>query len=142
LRVVLDEAEILAKKWQEKREGGDFDAWSGALLQTLASPNEEVYGYFGVWASGIADTNVDGRGDVIVGTLAEDPGASPERVGLDWYPTAKSWSKKGESSYENAWVPGSKQKIGGRFRDAIFCVGPAGIDHHPTVPSTPSLSPP
>jgi len=48
-----------------------FSGSDGTLLQTLVSPNEEAYGYFGVSVSGVPDLNGDGRGDVIVGAVRE-----------------------------------------------------------------------
>ena len=58
-----------------------FDGSTGALLQTLASPNEEFDGEFGVSVSGVSDFNGDGRGDVVIGAWLEDPGASPSDAG-------------------------------------------------------------
>ncbi len=58
-----------------------FSGSDGALLNTLVSPNQESFGYFGVSVSGIPDANGDGRGDVAAGALREDPGASPADAG-------------------------------------------------------------
>lgn len=49
-----------------------FSGSDGALLSTLASPNEETQGAFSQSLSGIPDMNGDGRGDVIVGANGED----------------------------------------------------------------------
>jgi hypothetical protein len=58
-----------------------FDGETGTLLYTLVSPNEEAYGRFGYSVSSAGDIDGDGYDDVVVGTLAEDPGASPEQAG-------------------------------------------------------------
>ena len=52
-----------------------FNGTTGALLQTLVSPNPELDGQFGSAIAGVADANGDGRGDVFVGAPAEDGGA-------------------------------------------------------------------
>lgn len=58
-----------------------FDGSTGAFLRELFSPNEEAEGQFGTSVSGVPDTDGDGRGDVVVGALMEDPGSSPEDAG-------------------------------------------------------------
>jgi hypothetical protein len=58
-----------------------FDGSTGALLETLASANEELESYFGRSVSGVSDLNVDGSGDVVIGAYNEDPGASPSNAG-------------------------------------------------------------
>src|SRR5690606_9663376 len=59
----------------------DFSGATGALLQTLASPNEEQYGIFGGAVSGTPDLDGDGVGDLLVGAPNEDPGRSPRGAG-------------------------------------------------------------
>ena len=48
-----------------------FDGLTGALLETLVSPNIEQYGQFGCDVSAIPDATGDGRGDVVVGAYGE-----------------------------------------------------------------------
>ena len=52
-----------------------FSGASGALLQTLASPNSELDGQFGNAVAGVADADGDGRGDLLIGASSEDGGA-------------------------------------------------------------------
>ncbi len=52
-----------------------FNGTTGALLQTLVSPNPELDGQFGNAIAGVADANGDGRGDVFVGAQGEGGGA-------------------------------------------------------------------
>ncbi len=58
-----------------------FSGADGSLLFTLVSPNEEASGQFGIRVSGAGDVNSDGRADVIVGAMTEDPGTSPINAG-------------------------------------------------------------
>jgi hypothetical protein len=58
-----------------------FDGQTGNLLNSLLSPNEEEYGYFGISVSGAGDVNGDGYDDVVVGASGEDPGSSPRAAG-------------------------------------------------------------
>jgi len=54
----------------------------GSLLHTLASPNEEIDGWFGQSVAGVGgDVNADGVPDVIVGAYKEDPDSSPSGAG-------------------------------------------------------------
>lgn len=57
-----------------------FSGATGALLQTLISPNEQAFGYFSAIA-GVADLDGDGRGDFFIGASAEESGSSPEDAG-------------------------------------------------------------
>ncbi|MCA9441885.1 MAG: FG-GAP repeat protein [Candidatus Omnitrophica bacterium] len=50
-----------------------FDGFTGGMITTLLSPNEQENGQFGCAVSGIEDVNGDRRGDVIVGALNETP---------------------------------------------------------------------
>ena len=52
-----------------------FNGTTGALLQTLVSPNPELDGQFGSAIAGVSDANGDGRGDVLIGSPSEDGGA-------------------------------------------------------------------
>ena len=59
-----------------------YDGKTRQILRVLHSPMGTDTGYnFGRVAAGIPDINGDGRGDVIVGSPTEDPGASPYRAG-------------------------------------------------------------
>ncbi len=49
-----------------------FSGASGALLTTLASPDEQTAGTFGRAVAGIPDTDGDGRGNLVVGASFED----------------------------------------------------------------------
>ena len=53
-----------------------FSGATGTLLQTLESPNPEVNGNFGGSVSGVSDADDDGRGDLVIGAVGEDGGAS------------------------------------------------------------------
>lgn len=58
-----------------------FSGSSGQLLWTLKSPNESLYGRFGISVSGMPDADGDGRGDVIVGAPLEGWGPTPYSEG-------------------------------------------------------------
>jgi hypothetical protein len=58
-----------------------FSGATGALLRTLSSPNEELLGSFGYAVAGIPDVTGDGRVDLLVGALGEDPALSPDNAG-------------------------------------------------------------
>ena len=58
-----------------------FSGASGALLRMFASPTEEDFSYFGSSVSGVADVDGDGRGDLLIGAVGEDPGDSPSEAG-------------------------------------------------------------
>ena len=46
-----------------------FDGSTGVLIYTLQSPSPEVGGQFGIGVSGVPDTNGDGVGDILVGSV-------------------------------------------------------------------------
>lgn len=58
-----------------------FNGFTGAVLRTLASPNQQSNGGFGTAISGVPDLNSDGRGDIVIGALFEHPGGAPDRAG-------------------------------------------------------------
>ncbi len=58
-----------------------FSGDTGTLIRTLVSPNEEVEGYFGLSVSGISDVDGDGRGDLLVGAVLENPRGAPRDAG-------------------------------------------------------------
>jgi hypothetical protein len=58
-----------------------FSGSTGALLHTLASPNEEAGGLFGHTVAAVPDADGDGLTDLLVGADFEDPGTSPNDAG-------------------------------------------------------------
>ena len=58
-----------------------FDGATSAVLHTLASPNEQYSGVFGLSVSGIPDVNGDNRGDVVVSALLEESATGPTDAG-------------------------------------------------------------
>jgi hypothetical protein len=58
-----------------------FSGETGQLIHTLASPSEELGGYFGCVVSDAGDVDGDGYADIVVGAVFEDPGASPTDAG-------------------------------------------------------------
>jgi formylglycine-generating enzyme required for sulfatase activity len=59
-----------------------YSGAGGVLLHTLVSPNEQEYGNFGNYVSGINDIDGDGCGDVIVGAYNEKPDTPRYETGL------------------------------------------------------------
>ncbi len=58
-----------------------FSGATGAMLFEFASPNPETQGFFGFSVSGVPDTDGDGRGDLLIGAVFEDPSGSPPNSG-------------------------------------------------------------
>jgi hypothetical protein len=58
-----------------------FSGATGEALLSLASPNEEIYGYFGFSVSAVGDLDNEGYLSVIAGAQGEDPGSSPNNAG-------------------------------------------------------------
>ncbi|HYE94703.1 MAG TPA: T9SS type A sorting domain-containing protein [Rubricoccaceae bacterium] len=75
-------SDLLVGSYDEDPPGGPpsagrayvFDAATGGLLRSLASPNEQERGYFGVTVAGGTDADGDGRGDFAVAASDEYPG--------------------------------------------------------------------
>jgi len=67
-----------------------LSGFTGALLHTLVSPNDEVTGDFGYSVAGIPDLDGDGSGDVVVGARGEDPTGSPSEAGRAYIFSGKS----------------------------------------------------
>jgi hypothetical protein len=58
-----------------------FGGADGTLLYTLASPNIEVYGQFGLAVAGVDDVDGDGRGDLLVGAPTESAAGALYQAG-------------------------------------------------------------
>jgi hypothetical protein len=58
-----------------------FSGATGALLHTLEAPDAQILGHFGYPVSGVPDTDGDGRGDLLIGTLS-DAGRETRRAYL------------------------------------------------------------
>jgi hypothetical protein len=58
-----------------------FSGGTGTLLRRFQSPGREVDGSFGESVAGVPDVDGDGRGDVVIGAPAENPGSSPVDCG-------------------------------------------------------------
>lgn len=58
-----------------------FSGATGTLMRELISPNEDLGGLFGYSVAGAADATGDGRGDVIVSALFENPPPNPIESG-------------------------------------------------------------
>lgn len=58
-----------------------FSGATGQLLVAMQSPGLETDGGFGESVAGIPDLDGDGRGDIVVGAPAENPGSSPVDCG-------------------------------------------------------------
>ncbi|MBI5763703.1 MAG: FG-GAP repeat protein [Planctomycetes bacterium] len=54
-----------------------FSGATGSLIQELMSPNEDVGGSFGFAVAGVPDASGDGRGDVLVAGLFDNPPPIP-----------------------------------------------------------------
>jgi hypothetical protein len=58
-----------------------FSGATGVRRLTLASPNAEPLGLFGLAVAGLADITGDGKGDLLIGAPNENPGGSPADCG-------------------------------------------------------------
>ncbi|MEM8601930.1 MAG: integrin alpha, partial [Bacteroidota bacterium] len=92
-----------------------FSGNGGGLLYTLASPNEEDLGLFGVSVSGAGDINGDGFPDVIVAADSEGPGASPSEAGRAYVFSAPTPITLGGPE---GWTTVAVPRL--TFRDAFF----------------------
>jgi len=77
--------DLIIGAWSEQGNGNlssagrayVFSGATGALLFTLASPNQTLFGYFGMSVASIPDCNGDGKDDIAVGAVGDTPqGAS------------------------------------------------------------------
>jgi hypothetical protein len=102
-----------------------FSGATGDTLHTLASPNEEGHGLFGV-AWGAGDVNNDGHADIAVGAEREDPGASPSAAGRAYVFSGAT----GDTLYTLA-SPNEEQ--GGHFGGHASGAGDVDNDGYPDV---------
>ncbi|MEK6644353.1 MAG: integrin alpha [Planctomycetota bacterium] len=58
-----------------------FSGATGALIQAMASPNQDAGGAFGFAVAGVPDASGDGRGDVLVSGLFDNPPPIPIDAG-------------------------------------------------------------
>ncbi len=58
-----------------------FSGATGTLLYTIGSPAQQAGGNFGYSVAGLGDVNGDGRGDIAIGAINENPGTSPVGAG-------------------------------------------------------------
>lgn len=58
-----------------------FSGATGGLIMELGSPNPDVGGQFGFAVAGLADATGDGRGDILVSALFDNPPTKPKDAG-------------------------------------------------------------
>ncbi len=62
-----------------------FSGATGLLIQELASPHEDIGGSFGFAVAGVPDATGDGRGDVLVAGLFDNPPPCPADSGAAYF---------------------------------------------------------
>jgi hypothetical protein len=100
-----------------------FSGATGALIHTLASPNEETGGCFGHTVCGAGDVDTDGRQDVVVGAWAENPGPSPEDAG-------RAYVFSGATGALLLALSSPDEEGNGRFGWSVCGVGDLNHDGH------------
>jgi hypothetical protein len=103
-----------------------FSGATGDTLYTLVSPNEQDWGGFGFWVSGVGDADADGYDDLVVGAPGEDPGASPEWAGRAYVFSGQT----GDTLYT---LVSPNEQEDGVFGNSVSGAGDVDGDGYPDV---------
>lgn len=103
-----------------------FSGATGALLQTLLTPNPDSGAQFGYSVSGIPDTDGDDRGDVVVGALRENPASSPIDSG-------RAYIFSGASGVLSWTLTSPNEEMTGNFGISVAGISDAGADQRGDV---------